>query len=724
MSRRLISIKVLPVLMLLLIPGAAMALNVEIRDTSTNQVVNGTTVNLGDVQNGYIIQRVFAVTNREAYSITMTSCQIVQDQFSNAYRISVCPIPAGSSSATFYPGMSSNLAIQLVAAPGTYTGTVYANFLGGSITFNVTGRVLESSPSIRVETAAGSVISKGSTFNFGSTQTNTALEQTFRIRNLGAQALNVNVTVTGTGYVLAIPPPSSIGAGGEATFRVRLYSLTAGTFTGSVSITNNDPNDNPFNFSLSGSVTAAPAPRIRIVDNSSGGLLVNKYSVVNYGSTVLNNPVDHVFMIHNDGNATLSITNPTMIVSGTGFSLASSPPSSIAAGGSGSFTVRFLSATAGTFNGSISINNNDPNNNPFPFSVTATASTQQVPRIRVTDDGGTTLPHGSIYHFGTVLASQWVERTFRIWNDGNATLSLGGISGGGTGFSVIQSPPSSISPGASGTFRISFTSAVAGDFSGQYSFSTNDPSRSYYTLNVTASVPGPRMRVVAAGSMPVVNGGVYVYPNTPAGVSQGILFTIYNDGNQTLTISNFNLSAAGGFYLLADPPVPSSIAPGGSGSFRIRLLSNIPGQYTATVSFNNNDASKDPFSFQLRGTVVSSGPAPEIRVVSGDGVTLSNGGLYTSFPSTTPGAPVSRAFTIYNDGDATLTISNPSSLVSGAGFSLIVVPPASIAAGSSGVFRVRLMSSSPGTYTGTVSIQSNDPDENPFTFQIRGTVTN
>jgi len=90
-----------------------------------------------------------------------------------------------------------------------------------------------------------------------------------------------------------------------------------------------------------------------------------------------------------------------------------------------------------------------------------------------------------------------------------------------------------------------------------------------------------------------------------------------------------------------------------------------------------------------------------------------NGIVFAEESSTNPRHP--------RYGDATLTISNPSTLVSGAGWSLIVEPPSSIAMGASGVFRVRLLSATAGTYTGSVTIQNNSAT-NPFSFSLRGTV--
>ena len=136
------------------------------------------------------------------------------------------------------------------------------------------------------------------------------------------------------------------------------------------------------------------------------------------------------------------------------------------------------------------------------------------------------------------------------------------------------------------------------------------------------------------------------------------------------------------------------------------------------MTVQTNDPTINFFTFTVRGTV-NPAPAPILRVTSGDGVTLANGATYT-FPSTPRGTPISRAFVIYNDGNATMTITNPTTLVSSpGGFTQIVDAPASLAPGTSGVFRVRLYSLNAGTYTGTVTVQSN---AGTSSFTVRGTV--
>ena len=80
---------------------------------------------------------------------------------------------------------------------------------------------------------------------------------------------------------------------------------------------------------------------------------------------------------------------------------------------------------------------------------------------------------------------------------------------------------------------------------------------------------------------------------------------------------------------------------------------------------------------------------------------------------------VVRTFTVNNTGTATLTTSG---LALPSGFSLVEGLSASIAAGGSDTFQVRLDTTSAGTKSGQISFTTNDSDENPFNFSIGGIV--
>ncbi|MGD2115624.1 MAG: Ig-like domain-containing protein, partial [Acidobacteriota bacterium] len=78
------------------------------------------------------------------------------------------------------------------------------------------------------------------------------------------------------------------------------------------------------------------------------------------------------------------------------------------------------------------------------------------------------------------------------------------------------------------------------------------------------------------------------------------------------------------------------------------------------------------------------------------------------FPDADEGESVSRLFTITNDGDTTLELSNPSNLVFGdCWHQLSPYPTASVPSGGSTSFRVRMLCGDYGAKTGTVTLQSN-----------------
>ncbi len=123
--------------------------------------------------------------------------------------------------------------------------------------------------------------------------------------------------------------------------------------------------------------------------------------------------------------------------------------------------------------------------------------------------------------------------------------------------------------------------------------------------------------------------------------------------------------------------------------------------------------------------------APEIDI-TGNGVSIADGdttpatGDDTDFGSTAVSAgTVVRTFTIANQGNINLSLSGYD-LVSLSGpnaadFSITAMPTATVAAGGSTTFQVTFDPSAAGVRTATVTVESNDSDENPYTFDIQGT---
>ena len=88
---------------------------------------------------------------------------------------------------------------------------------------------------------------------------------------------------------------------------------------------------------------------------------------------------------------------------------------------------------------------------------------------------------------------------------------------------------------------------------------------------------------------------------------------------------------------------------------------------------------------------------------------------------------MTRTFTIQNSGSGALTLSgSPLVALSGANaadFTVAVQPSASVAAGAGTTFQVSFDPSATGTRSATISIASNDTNENPYNFAIQGVGT-
>ncbi len=79
-------------------------------------------------------------------------------------------------------------------------------------------------------------------------------------------------------------------------------------------------------------------------------------------------------------------------------------------------------------------------------------------------------------------------------------------------------------------------------------------------------------------------------------------------------------------------------------------------------------------------------------------------------------------FTIENTGDEDLTVGNIA-LLNNDGFTVIRQPDSVVSGHDSTTFRIQMLADTPGVKSTDVQFSNNDSDENPFTFQITGTVS-
>lgn len=349
-------------------------------------------------------------------------------------------------------------------------------------------------------------------------------------------------------------------------------------------------------------------------------------------------------------------------------------------------------------------------------------------------DTGSSPPNQVVYPSGTVsmfedIASPFIaQRRYEIRNVGGfSPQQIGPCSilsdDGSFVISVYPYPANqssgSVYPGLPTAMAVQHLPANVGTQSGTVRC---DGFGGGFTFRVSGRVldPNPYIVLETPIGKKVPKNSTFDFGSTQASTPIYKDLRIVNLGNQTLTVS---LSLTGSAAYSVDTPPPPSIGRGGVATFRLRLLSASSGTFTGQLRIANNDPNDNPYTVNLTGSV-SPVLTPQIRVTdNGNGGAVVVKGSSINLGSTTPNSPRDRTFTITNTGTSTLTISNNTSFVSGLGFSMIgSSPQSSLGPGSSTTFTVRFQASAQGSYLGTISLLSNDPDDSPFSFNLQATV--
>src|SRR5919202_1824504 len=133
-------------------------------------------------------------------------------------------------------------------------------------------------------------------------------------------------------------------------------------------VTDTAGNNNTVSTSTDNRVTYnAPAPGIQVLDGATD-IVDGAASAINFGSVAVGTSLNKTFTVKNIGTAVLNLSNPTLP---TGFSLVGNLPTTLAAGASANLQFQVDTATAGNKSGTLQFVNNDSNENPFDFPISA-----------------------------------------------------------------------------------------------------------------------------------------------------------------------------------------------------------------------------------------------------------------------------------------------------------------------------------------------------------------
>jgi hypothetical protein len=378
------------------------------------------------------------------------------------------------------------------------------------------------------------------TTDFGDVDLNDTASQTYTIENIGDGDLNLTgsplVSIGGTNpsqFYVSQQPSTPVAPGSSTTFTVVFDPSSEGTKNATVSIANDDADENPFTFNITGNgVDNTPQPTDGLEDGfETGDFSANPWTLggdtnpyVQSGTKYGGSYAAQFGTITHDQNsyfeiANIEITEASKLtfwykvsseqnydffrfyVNGTKVDEYS---------GTVNWTKYSYDLSAGTYTFKWAYEKD--------YSVSNGSDTSWIDDIAVVSlaDAEPEISISGTTDFGDVVINQSTSKTYTIDNIGEGVLNLTGsplvaISGTHSSlFDVTSQPSSTINPGDSTTFTITFSPTSLGTKNASVSIANNDADENPFTFNIS--------------------GNCVDQPST----TDGWLFMMYMDGDNNL----------------------------------------------------------------------------------------------------------------------------------------------------------------------------------------------
>ncbi|RZJ33192.1 MAG: choice-of-anchor D domain-containing protein, partial [Flavobacterium sp.] len=338
----------------------------------------------------------------------------------------------------------------------------------------------------------------GATYNFGNIVVGNTNPVTFTIQNVGQQFLVVSLPSTSPSapYVYTTAyTAGSMASGATKTFTVTFTPTAAGTFTGSIVIPSDDPDEPSYTINFTG-VGVAAIPDINI--QGAGNTLTTINTPLGFtdtlfpGQSIATTSAAKIYTIQNLGNTVLNVGTITITGANPGdFAVSALPSATVAASGSTTFGVTFTPSAAGTRNATITVNSDDPDELTYVFYVSGTGQDAEIEvygngNSIVTGDLTPSTTDGT--NFGNVnVASGTTLKNFSIFNTGVVTLTISSVTITGANsadFTITTAPATSLASNVATTLGITFNPSATGVRTALVTIVNNDSNENPYTFAI------------------------------------------------------------------------------------------------------------------------------------------------------------------------------------------------------------------------------------------------
>ncbi len=371
-------------------------------------------------------------------------------------------------------------------------------------------------------------------------------------------------------------------------------------------------------------------------------------------------------------------------------------PKVLKAGDIANIPVIFAPDTVGRHIDTLLVFNNDPKRNPLKIALIGEGVVEGDQPLITTDS--------LQYRFDAVCLDGIDSLSVKVTNIGNTILKVDSVrvqpKNGLFSTAIVSF---SLSPGQSKILTVFFTPPARGTYSAKlqiFSNATNNTAENGKAYE--AALEGKSGAAVIAVSPTVADFGT-VEIQTCAGKTNSAMETlvIRNEGSCNLVV---DLPNPVGIFTVDSPTGRQVIPPGGNLEVTLKFTPTSPGDFVDTLLIVSNDPDKSTFVVQLRGRGVKQ---PDIEVKP----------LVLDFDSVAVENSKKLAVTVKNFGDSTLVVNR-----------LMISSPAfttetdefSLECNDSNAVIIAFTPTEERAYDDTLSIFSNDPDENPVVVLLRG----
>jgi len=264
-----------------------------------------------------------------------------------------------------------------VAANGGTITSAQVTILSPEI--NVTGNAQsiasgDVTPDAADHTAFGAAVVTGGT-----------VARTFTIQNSGNGDLELGnnaVSLAGAhagDFTVTAQPPILVSPGDPRSFTVTFDPSAVGNREATISIANNDADEAPYTFAISGTGTAG-APEINVTGNgqsiTSGDATPATADHTDFGPVgVAAGAITRTFTIENTGAAALTLGANAVSLAGVNaadFTVTTQPAVNVAPAGTTTFALTFDPSVVGARVATVTINNDDADESPYTFAIQGT----------------------------------------------------------------------------------------------------------------------------------------------------------------------------------------------------------------------------------------------------------------------------------------------------------------------------------------------------------------